>query len=44
MKYYPVNKSYKEMEVTKSGDLLTKEQRDFLLELLSRQEEIPREY
>ena len=40
MKYYPVNKSYKQMETTKNGELLSKEQREFLLELLSNQEEI----
>ena len=40
MKYYPVNNSYKQMEATRNGNLLTKKQRDFLLELLSEQEEI----
>ena len=40
MKYFPVNNSYKQMQATRNGDLLTKKQRDFLLELLSEQEEI----
>jgi hypothetical protein len=40
MKYYPVNNSFKQMETTGNGDLLTKKQRDFLLNLLSEQEEI----
>ncbi|MFY0630270.1 MAG: hypothetical protein JXR05_07800 [Flavobacteriaceae bacterium] len=40
MKYYPVNNSFKQMETTGHGNLLTKEQRDFLLDLLSDQEEM----
>ncbi len=40
MKYYPVNNSFKQMEATGNGNLLTKKQRDFLLDLLSDQEEI----
>ena len=40
MKYFPVNNSFKQMETTGNANLLTKEQRDFLLDLLSDQEEI----
>ena len=40
MKYFPVNNSFKQMETSKNGELLTKKQRDFLLDLLSAQEEI----
>ena len=39
-KYYPVNNSFKQMEATGNRDLLTKKQRDFLLNLLSEQEEL----
>lgn len=40
MKYFPTNNSFKQMATTRNGDLLTKEQRDFLLNLLAEQEEI----
>ena len=40
MKYYPINNSFKQMETTGNGELLTKKQRDFLMNLLSDQEEI----
>ena len=40
MKYFPVNNSFKQMETTGNANLLTKEQRGFLLDLLSDQEEI----
>ncbi len=39
-KYYPVNNSFKQMETSGKANLLTKKQRDFLLELLAYQEEI----
>ncbi|MFY0602865.1 MAG: hypothetical protein JXQ93_02875 [Flavobacteriaceae bacterium] len=40
MKYYPVNNSYKQMGTSGKGELLAKKQRDFLMDLLSDQEEI----
>jgi hypothetical protein len=40
MKYFPINNSIKQMETTGNSNLLTKDQRDFLLDLLAAQEEI----
>ena len=40
MKYYPVNNSFKQMATKGNGGLLSKKQRDFLLDLLEEQEEI----
>ena len=39
MKYYPVNQAFKNMEFSENGSLLNEEQRDFLIELVSKQNE-----
>lgn len=40
VKYFPINNSFKEIETTGNGNLLNKEQRDFLLDLLAEQDEL----
>lgn len=39
LKYYPVNKTFKNMETSGSSDLLSDSQRDFLIKLASEQQE-----
>lgn len=40
IKYYPVNQSFKDMESSGNGNLLTDTQRDFLIALNAKQEEL----
>jgi len=39
LKYHPVNQAFKNMEFSENGSLLNEVQRDFLIELLSKQDE-----